>query len=136
MPAIAVELLAAVRIGLELRGDSRWPEVDRTLDATPPHDDPSALVAAIRMLFNSLSVQSRRTLQVAALAAEPFTNRTIAAAVEGTFDVQLELDRLEWEQWLVSDARGYSFGARAVRRVVAAEMTTAGMRRRILERLA
>lgn len=43
------------------------------------------------------------------------------------------LDELEWQRWLSSEARGYSFVARIVREVVAQDMLTPGQRRRIQE---
>ena len=43
------------------------------------------------------------------------------------------LDELEWTRWLYAETRGYSFVARIVRQVVAADMVTEGQRQRILE---
>src|SRR5204863_8544590 len=43
------------------------------------------------------------------------------------------LDELEWQRWLVAEARGYGFVARIVRDVVDGDMVVPGQRRRILE---
>jgi hypothetical protein len=43
------------------------------------------------------------------------------------------LDELEWQRWLVADARGYSYVARIVCEVVARDMVTQGQKLRISE---
>jgi hypothetical protein len=43
---------------------------------------------------------------------------------------------LEWERWVAVDGRGYSFPARAKRRLIAGEMMTAGQRRRLQSSIA
>ena len=48
-------------------------------------------------------------------------------------EVELALDELEWQRWVTSDARGYSFIARIVREIVKRDMLTPGQRRRIEE---
>jgi DNA-binding SARP family transcriptional activator len=137
-PGIAVELLAAVIHGLELREPgATWPAPDRTLDQTLPAPMPEPLVAAIRIAFGRLPEGARQLLTTAALLAEPFTAARLGDALDGmpTAAVEGHLDLLEWERWLVVDGRGYSFAARAVRRLLAEEMLTPGQRRRLEERL-
>ena len=133
-PAIIVELLEAIRKGLDLLPETRWPVPDRTYDSTLPAEDPPALVAAVRVSFNALSTDGQRLLRVASLARQPFSvaDLTLGAGVDTSIDA---LDRLEHDNWLVSDARGYSFPASAVRRIVANDMITPGERRRLQSRL-
>lgn len=45
------------------------------------------------------------------------------------------LDALEWDGWIAMDARGYSFPARAKRRLVRSELMTPGLRRRLEARI-
>ena len=50
LPLLAVELLHAVALGLDLHGTPRaWPEPQRTFDQTLPGDLPETVVAAIRI---------------------------------------------------------------------------------------
>lgn len=138
-PGIAVELLGAVVHGLELReAGVLWPAPDRTMDATLPGPMPDPLVAAIRLAFGRLSPESRQLLVAAALLPEPFAAERagLAAGLDGGAALDALLDALEWERWLVADGRGYSFAAKAVRRLLAEEMLTPGQRRRLEERIA
>ncbi len=136
LPAIAIELLGAIARGMQLADDQRWPAPDRTLDATFPGDVPAALAAAIRMAFNAMPLEDREVLKVAAVAPEPFSAPVLRRALASTAELDAALDRLEWDNWIVSDARGYSFAARAVRRTIASDMLTPGARRRIEASLA
>ncbi len=138
-PGIAVELLGAVVHGLELRDPGTiWPAPDRTLDATLPSPMPEPLVAAIRLAFGRLPAEARQMLLAAALLPEPFTAdqlNEIDAELADPATRNGYLDALEWERWLVADGRGYSFVARAVRRLLAEEMLTPGQRRRLQARI-
>ena len=135
LPLIAVELLHAVALGLDLHGTSgAWPAEHRTLSATLPGDLPDAVVAAIRIGFRRLSKDAQTTLAAASVLGE----RTDAAALgraTGLEGVRLTgaLDELEWQRWLGADGRGYSFAARIARDVIARDMLTAGQRQRILD---
>ena len=135
-PLLAVELLHAVAQGLAPEPDAGvWPETHRTLDQTLPGDLPGNLVAAIRVGFRVLTDEAQRALAAAAVL-EPPTPAARIAAVTGLDDAALQeaLDELEWEHWLLSDARGYSFLASLVREIVARDMVTEGQKRRILGR--
>jgi DNA-binding SARP family transcriptional activator len=138
-PGIAVELLGAVVHGLEFRDPgTTWPTADRTLDATLPSPMPDPMVAAIRLAFGRLPGEARQLLLAAALLPEPFSAEQVAKAAEHDDPVTRDgsLDALEWERWLVADGRGYSFAAKAVRRLLAEEMLTPGQRRRMVDRIA
>ncbi len=64
------------------------------------------------------------------------SNEDIAAATGLPAAVlHRQLDVLEWERWLVSDARGYSFVARVPRDIVAQDMVTDGQRQRFLRQV-
>jgi DNA-binding SARP family transcriptional activator len=134
MPLLAVELLRAVALGLDLGTISEaWPEPMRTLDQTLPGELPDAVVAAIRIGFRRLSPSAQRVLAAASVLGDlvPASLLEEALAVDPE-EIALALDELEWHRWLVAEPRGYSFVARLVRRVVERDMLTPGQRRRVL----
>lgn len=137
VPLLAVELLRAVALGMDLGAtSSAWPEPFKTLDQTLPGDLPDAVISAIRVAFRRLSREAQAVLAAAAVLGDRVAPNLLARAVELPIAaVTTALDELEWQRWLVSDPRGYDFLARIVRQVVARDMLTAGQRRRILERL-
>lgn len=137
IPLLAVELLRAVALGMDLGVTSgAWPEPLKTLDQTLPGDLPTAVVAAIRVGFGRLPREARGVLAAAAILDDRVTPETLARAVElPPPQVTAALDLLEWQRWLVSEPRGYGFTARIVRQIIAREMLTPGQRRRIQERL-
>lgn len=137
IPLLAVELLRAVALGMDLGVTSgAWPEPLNTLDQTLPGDLPTAVVAAIRVGFRRLSRKARDVLAAASVLEDRVTPDRLVRAVElPREDVNDALDELEWHRWLVSEARGYGFAARIVRQVVARDMLTPGQRRRIDGRL-
>jgi hypothetical protein len=130
-----VELLRAVALGLDLRGDaSAWPDPYKTLDQTLPGDLPDTVLAAIRVDFRRLSSPAQRALSAAAVLGDR-VSLDMLARVLGSLpeDVAKALDELEWHRWLVYDPRGYTFVARIVRQVIAQDMLTPGQRQRVLE---
>jgi predicted ATPase len=134
MPLLAVELLRAVALGLDLgKVSETWPEPLRTLDQTLPGGLPDAVVAAIRVGFRRLSPTAQRVLAAASVLGDlvqaTLLERALSLSPEET---AIALDELEWHRWLVADPRGYSFVARIVRRVVERDMLTEGQRRRVL----
>jgi DNA-binding SARP family transcriptional activator len=135
MPLLAVELLRAVALGLDLGTISEaWPEPLRTLDQTLPGELPDAVVAAIRIGFRRLSPSAQRVLAAAAVIGDLVPSATLEQAVAlGSEETAIALDELEWHRWLVAEPRGYSFVARIVRRVVERDMVTAGQRHRVLD---
>ena len=90
------------------------------------------------MAFGRLSPEARQLLVTASLLPEPFAAERagLAAGVDDGAALDGQLDVLEWERWLVADGRGYSFAAKAVRRLLAEEMLTPGQRRRLEDRIA
>ena len=135
LPLLAVELLRAVALGLDLGTISgNWPEPLRTLDQSLPGDLPDAVVAAIRVAFRRLSAAAQRVLVAAAVLGDltppPVLERALAL---DSVELGRALDELEWHRWLVAEPRGYSFVARMVRQVVERDMLTPGQRRRVLE---
>jgi hypothetical protein len=135
LPLLAVELLRAVALGLDLGTISgTWPAPLRTLDHSLPGDLPDAVVAAIRIAVRRLSPAAQRALVAAAalgdLASPPVLERALGMDSE---ELGRALDELEWHRWLVAEPRGYSFVARIVRQVVERDMLTPGQRRRVLE---
>lgn len=137
-PGIAVDVIEAVLHGLALDGSAHWPQPDRTLDATLPAPLPDSLIAAIRLAFRRLPADEQAMLSTAALLGEPFSaellGRVLGLADAAHLDAHL--DALEWERWIVADGRGYSFPARAKRRLIVDELMTPGHRRRLEARIA
>jgi DNA-binding SARP family transcriptional activator len=135
MPLLAVELLRAVALGLDLGTISEaWPEPMRTLDQTLPGELPDAVVAAIRIGFRRLSPSAQRVLAAASVLGDLVPASLLEEALAlGPDEIALALDELEWHRWVVAEPRGYSFVARLVRRVVERDMLTSGQRRRVLE---
>ncbi len=137
VPLLAVELLRAVALGMDLGATSgAWPEPFKTLDQTLPGDLPDAVVAAIRVGFRRLSPAARQVLAAASILDPRVIPELLAQGTALSLGETITaLDELEWHRWMVSEPRGYSFVARVVRQVVARDMLTPGQRRRILERL-
>jgi DNA-binding SARP family transcriptional activator len=135
MPLLAVELLRAVALGLDLGTISgAWPEPLRTLDQSLPGDLPDAVVAAIRVAYRRLSPTAQRVLVAAAVLGDLTTPARIERALSlSQRETDRALDELEWQRWLLAEPRGYTFVARIVRQVVERDMLTSGQRRRILE---
>jgi DNA-binding SARP family transcriptional activator len=134
MPLLAVELLRAVALGLDLGTISEtWPEPLRTLDQTLPGELPDAVVAAIRIGFRRLSPVAQRVLAAASVLGDLVPATLLERAVSlGPEETAIALDELEWHRWLMAEPRGYSFVARIVRRVVERDLVTEGQRRRVL----
>ncbi len=135
IPLLAVELLHAVAIGMDLHGvDNAWPEPMRTLDHTLPGAVPDAITAAIRMGFRKLSRDARTVLMAASVLESRIDRGTLTRATGLDAEmVDHALDELEWNRWLVAEPRGYSFVAAISRAIIARDMTTAGQRQRFRE---
>jgi predicted ATPase len=137
LPLLALELLHAVRLGLDLRDSpGAWPEPLQTLDQSLPSDLPDAVVAAIRINFRRLGGNAQRALVVAAVVGGRLPAEAIGrgAGLAGE-DLLAALDELEWTRWLMSEGRGYTFIARIMGEVVRKDMVTPGQRARILQAL-
>ncbi len=135
IPLLAVELLNAVAVGLDLgRTQGVWPEPFRTLQQTLPGGLPDAITAAIRVNFRRLSADAQSVLVAAAVLG----GRVPASLLERASGVQGDalsaaLDELEWRRWLTAEPRGYAFVARIVGDVLDREMVMPGQRQRLLE---
>jgi len=135
LPLLAIELLTAVRLGLELdEVGGVWPQPFRTMEQTYPSDLPDSVVAAIRIGCRRLSRPAQALLAAASVLDERCETNllSLATGLEGD-ELHDALDELEWNRWLVAEQRGYAFVARIVRDVVARDMLTPGQRRRIQE---
>ena len=135
LPLLAVELLHAVALGLDLdQTKGAWPKPFRTLSQTLPGDLPDAIIGAIRVGFRRLSGPAQKALAAAAALGNPVSTERLGrgAGLEGD-KLDIALDELEWQRWLTADARGYSFVARIVHDVVERDMITGGQKRRILD---
>ena len=142
LPLLAVELLHAVALGLDLeRTSGAWPRPLRTLDQTLPGDLPEVVVGAIRVGFRRLSAAAQLVLAAVAVVGggggrggERLATAVLARATGlAAPELANALDELEWERWLAAEPRGYAFVARIVRDVVSRDLVTAGQRQRLLE---
>lgn len=135
IPLLAVELLHAVALGLDLnRQAGAWPEPFRTLEQTVPGELPDSVIAAIRVGFRRLTTPAQTACAAAAVLGDRVSRETLERVTAiAAADLEHALDELEWERWLTAEPRGYSFVARIVRDVVARDMVTAGHRQRLLE---
>lgn len=133
LPLLAVELLHAVALGLDLGATSgAWPEPLRTLDQTLPAELPDAVAAAVRVGFRRLSHDAQSVLAAASVLDDRVDTTTLSRATGlEAGPLSAALDELEWQRWLSAEPRGYSFIARVVREVVARDMLTPGQRQRI-----
>ncbi len=135
LPLLAIELLTAIRLGLELdEVGGVWPQPFRTMEQTYPSDLPDSVVAAIRIGYRRLSRPAQTLLAAASVLDERCETDllSLATGLEG-HELHEALDELEWNRWLVAEQRGYAFVARIVRDVVSRDMLTPGQRRRIQE---
>ena len=135
LPLLAVELLRAVALGLDLRGTAgAWPDPYKTLDQTLPGERPDTVLAANRVGFRRLSPGAQRALATASVLGDRIPLELLARVLNLPVEqVATALDELEWYRWLVYDPRGYTFVARVVRKVIARDMLTPGQRQRVLE---
>ncbi|MDX1577492.1 MAG: BTAD domain-containing putative transcriptional regulator, partial [Gemmatimonadota bacterium] len=129
LPLLSVDMLHALRLGLELESEDEepapWPEPARTMDQTFPADIPGPLVAAIRVGFRRLSPEAQDVLKAGSLLTGRFTAEQLARGLEIEPDRLREaLDELEWRRWLVAEPRGYDFVAQLHRTVVERDMMT------------
>jgi hypothetical protein len=132
LPLLLVELLDALRDGLDLAGEGAWPQPFRTLDQTMPGELPDSITAAIRMSFRRLSADAQKVLAASSVLGDRVLPGELAIATElPQTNVVNALDELEWTRWLTAEPRGYTFMARVVRDVIARDMLTPGQRRRL-----
>jgi len=137
LPLLVIAMLEAVAAGFTPAPDApAWPSPSRTLVDSLPGDLPPAVVGGICLRFRALPAAAQQVLGAAAaldqrLSAERLARATVLdrPIVEGV------LDLLEWNRWLVADARGYVFRAPIERAVLLQEMVTPGQARRYRENI-
>ena len=133
IPLLAVSMLEAVADGMKLAAGAPapWPAPERTLLDSLPNDLPPAVVGSVCERFRRLLPEAQ---QVAGAAAALGGRTTLQALLRATGlardAVDASLDLLEWERWLLADARGYVFVAPIVRAILLQEMITPGQARR------
>jgi DNA-binding SARP family transcriptional activator len=138
IPLLAVALLEAVANGFKLAAEApAWPSPKRTLVDSLPNDLPPAAVGVVCQRFRQLTPPAQQVLGAAAALAERAGAAELARATRlDRPTVEQALDLLEWERWLVADARGYVFAAPIARGILLQEMITPGQARRYRENLA
>ena len=134
LPLLAVELLHAVALGLDLQTvRGAWPETKRTLDQSLPGDLPDTISSAVRIRFRRLSADAQTVLAAASVVADRVDPSLLASKTKLPVEtVTPAFDELEREGWVVAEGRGYSFRARVIRQVVARDMLLPGQRQRLL----
>jgi DNA-binding SARP family transcriptional activator len=132
VPLLVTAVLEAVADGFRLSPDApAWPSERRTLVDTLPGDLPPAVVGAVCLRFRRLPEVTQPVLAAAAALDEKLMADTLVRATGiARREVDVALDRLEWDRWLVADARGYAFAAPIVRAILIQEMVTPGQVRR------
>jgi DNA-binding SARP family transcriptional activator len=135
LPLLAVELLHAVALGLDLeRSTAAWPRPFQTLDQTLPGDLPEGVIGAVRVGFRRLSPAAQQVLAAVAALDERVPSAVLARATGlAARELGSALDELEWERWLAVEPRGYAFVARIVRDIVGGDLVTPGQRQRYRE---
>ena len=132
LPLLVVAMLEAVAAGFAPAPDApAWPSPSRTLVDSLPGDLPPTIVGVVCRRYRALSEPAQQALGAAAALEERVDASRLARAT-GLDRASLEraLDALEWERWLVADARGYVFTAPIERAVLLQEMITPGQVRR------
>ncbi|HKV70663.1 MAG TPA: AAA family ATPase [Gemmatimonadales bacterium] len=137
LPLIAYLILVAVRDGLDLPGLAKpWPPPKRTLYDILPVELPDSLQGAINVGFGRLTADAKTALRVLAVLGDPCTAERLA---QGSDLPQTRLDQtlddLEWQRWVVADARGYAYLARAIRDAVREKLVPKGEAQRIQARM-
>ena len=132
VPLLVTAVLEAVADGLRLSPEApAWPGERRTLVDTLPGDLPPAVVGAVCLRFRQLPDDTQPILAAAAALDARLTAASLVRATGRTRqDVDRALDRLEWDRWLVAEARGYNFAAPIERAILIQEMVTPGQIRR------
>lgn len=138
VPLLATAVLEAVSDGFRLSPEApAWPGERRTLVDTLPGELPPAVIGAVCLRYRQLPEGAQQVLAAAAALGERLTPTALARATgleRGAIDPAL--DRLEWDRWLVTDARGYAFAAPIARAILLQEMLTPGQVRRYQEAVA
>src|SRR6266516_4485456 len=137
LPLLAVAMLEAVVGGFTPPTEApAWPSRQRTLVDSLPSDLPPAVIGGICLRFRALPAPAQQVLGAAAALDERLSAQRLArATVLDRPLVEGALDLLEWNRWLVADARGYVFRAPIERAVLLQEMVTPGQARRYRENL-
>ena len=136
LPLLVVAMLEAVAAGFKPAPDApAWPSPTRTLVDSLPGDLPPTIVGVVCQRYRALSEAGQQVLgAAAALAQRVDADRLLRATGLEPAALESALDALEWERWLVADARGYVFTAPIERAVLLQEMITPGQVRRYRER--
>ena len=132
LPLLVVAMLEAVAGGFVPAPDApAWPSPSRTLVDSLPGDLPPTIVGVVCRRYRALSETAQQALGAAAALEERVDAGRLARATGlDRASIEQALDALEWERWLVADARGYVFTAPIERAVLMQEMITPGQARR------
>ena len=129
-PLLAVELLHAVTLGVDLTGDV-WPAPHRTMEQTFPGEVPATLVVAVRAGVRALPRVEQDLLgAIAAIGDRVSLDVLRRATGAAAADLTAALDRLEWACWIALDGRGYGIGSRVVRDAILLDLLTPGQAQR------
>jgi hypothetical protein len=136
IPLLVVGMLEAVVAGFAPAPEApAWPSPKRTLVDSLPGDLPPAVIGTTCLRFRTLPAAAQHVLGAAAALDERVSPDRLGRAAELERPIVEEtLDLLEWNRWLVADARGYVFAAPIERAILLQEMITPGQVRRFRER--
>ena len=136
-PLIAYVIYTAIADGMEIGEITQpWPRRKNTYHDELPVDPHDHLVGAVSVRLGRLTTDAREVLRVLAVLDGPCPAKRLArgADIPGS-SIDRALDELEARQWVVADARGYSFVAGTIRSIVRKTHVLPGVVERILSRM-
>lgn len=136
-PLIAYVILTAVADGMRL-GEIKepWPKSKRTYLDQLPVNLADNLVGALNVRFGRLTADAQAVLRVLAVLEGPCPTKVLGRGSDLPLQrVEKAVDELEGRQWVLADARGYSFRALTFRTIVRKRQVLEGEALRIQERV-
>lgn len=136
-PLIAYAILTAVADGMKLGEFTEpWPRSKRTYVDQLPVDPGDNLVGALNVRYGRLTADAQAVLRVLAVLEGPCPTKVLGRGSDLPVQrVEKAVDELEGRQWVVADARGYSFRAWTFRTIVRKRQVLQGEALRIQERV-
>lgn len=136
-PLIAYVILTAVADGLRLGEITEpWPKSKHTYLDELPVDPADNLVGALNVRFGRLTADAQAVLRVLAVLGGPCSPKALGRGSDLPLPrVEKAVDELEGRQWVVADARGYSFRAWTFRTIVRKRQVLQGEALRIQDRM-
>lgn len=136
-PLIAHVIYSAIADGMRLGEITQpWPRPKNTYQDELPVDTADHLVGAVNVRFGRLTVDAQAVLRALAVLGGPRSANLLGQGAALPLPaVEKAVDELEFKQWLVADARGYSFLAQTIQSITRKGQVLAGEAQRIHERM-